>query len=250
MPNHRLKPFMAVALALFAASVLPAADFSCSSGTGRVALVELFTSEGCSSCPPADRWLEDLRSQPGLWRDFVPVGFHVNYWDNLGWPDRFASRQFTQRQYALASAWRGNSVYTPCFVRNGQEWHPDGDAPVRVAGKPGMLAVSMGEDGICRVRFTPDGGETGGAYEAHVALLGGGYTSKVTAGENRGSTLRHEFVALALVDGPMKMESLSVTAELTLPQNPAGGAERKALAAWVTRAGSLEPEQATGGWLN
>src|SRR5689334_8314649 len=75
------------------------------SGETQVALLELFTSEGCSSCPPAERWLGALRDAPGLWRDFVPIAFHVNYWDRLGWPDRFASREATQRQHAYAAVW-------------------------------------------------------------------------------------------------------------------------------------------------
>src|SRR5262249_21741196 len=69
------------------------------SGPTRVALIELYTSEGCSSCPPAEKWLGTLRDDNGLWKTFVPVAWHVNYWDKLGWPDRFASREGTQREY-------------------------------------------------------------------------------------------------------------------------------------------------------
>jgi len=98
----------------------------------RVSLIELYTSEGCSSCPPAERWLGGLRSDPGLWKTFVPVAFHVDYWNRLGWPDRFSNRDFTQRQYAYAEGWSGGSVYTPCFVRDGAEWHARG--PVEVSG--------------------------------------------------------------------------------------------------------------------
>src|SRR5690242_13991684 len=72
------------------------------SGPAPVSLLELFTSEGCSSCPPAEKWLGDLREETGLWRDFVPVAFHVNYWDHLGWRDALASAAFTQREHAYA----------------------------------------------------------------------------------------------------------------------------------------------------
>lgn len=229
---------------------LRAAEFHCASGPGRVAVIELYTSEGCSSCPPADRWLEALRQREGLWRDFVPIGFHVNYWDNLGWPDRFATRRFTQRQYALAGQWASPSVYTPCFVLDGREWHPGGDLGALEGGRPGPLALTVGADGICRIRFEPAAGTSGGGLEVHVVLLGGGYESKVTAGENRGATLRHEFVALALADAPLHPAAQGLTAELPLPAPTAAGAERRAVAAWVTRSGRLEPIQATGGWLN
>ena len=240
---------LAAALALAAAGSLPAADFHSASGSGRVAVIELYTSEGCSSCPPADHWLEALRNQRGLWRDFVPIGFHVNYWDNLGWKDRFASRAFTQRQYDLASLWGTRSVYTPCFALDSREWHPGADlrAP---EGRPGVLSLALGGDGVCHVHFAPAPGTSAAGLEAHVVLLGGGYESKVTAGENRGATLHHEFVALALADAPMRAEGGGASAELPLPAPAAAGAQRRAVAAWVTRPGRLEPVQATGGWLS
>ncbi|HSH39027.1 MAG TPA: DUF1223 domain-containing protein, partial [Chthoniobacterales bacterium] len=83
-----------------------AAEVKFQSGPVRTHLLELFTSEGCSSCPPAERWVSELRANPRLWKDFVPVAFHVDYWDRLGWPDRFAKKAFTGRQQAYAAAWR------------------------------------------------------------------------------------------------------------------------------------------------
>ena len=77
------------------------------SGEKRVAVVELFTSEGCSSCPPAERTFSKLATNPALWKTFVPIALHVNYWDNLGWKDRLASVEFTQRQHTYASALEG-----------------------------------------------------------------------------------------------------------------------------------------------
>jgi len=220
------------------------------SGVRQSALVELYTSEGCSSCPPAERWLAGLREDPRLWRDFVPVAFHVNYWDNLGWPDRFASDRFTQRQYALAAAWGGGAVYTPCFVCDGAEWlAPFGRrAPGASDKMAGVLVVNYDPAGRhCRVKFLPVEKSPDG-YDVHVALLGGGLASKVTAGENAGETLRHEFVALALFDAPMQPEGAAATAELALSQPETNGVARRALAAWVTRRGELAPLQATGGW--
>jgi len=84
-------------------------------------VIELYTSEGCSSCPPADRWLAALASQPQLWARYVPLAFHVDYWDALGWPDRFASRRHTARQRAYARNGRLSQVYTPAFVVGGNE---------------------------------------------------------------------------------------------------------------------------------
>jgi hypothetical protein len=218
------------------------------SGARQTALVELYTSEGCSSCPPAERWLAGLRDAPGLWRDFVPVAFHVNYWDNLGWRDRFASRQFTQRQYALADSWGGGSVYTPCFVRDGAEWHPS-SAPGASDKIAGLLVASYDPaGGSCRVKFLHSEKSPGG-YDAHVALLGGGLASNVTAGENEGVRLEHEFVVLSLVDAPMQLDGAAATADIVVTQPETKDASRHALAVWVTRRGELAPVQATGGWV-
>ncbi len=67
------------------------------SSTRQTALLELYTSEGCSSCPPAEAWLSKLKTEPGLWSEFVPVAFHVDYWNNLGWRDKLSSEQFSRR---------------------------------------------------------------------------------------------------------------------------------------------------------
>ena len=92
-------------------STSPATAFQ--SGHTQSSLIELFTSEGCSSCPPAEKWLSALKSNQDLWKKTVPVAFHVDYWDRLGWRDRFAKPEFTSRQQRYAAAWGGDSVYTP-----------------------------------------------------------------------------------------------------------------------------------------
>src|SRR5690242_2519357 len=92
------------------------------SSESQTSLLELYTSEGCSSCPPAETWLSRLKESPGLWKDFVPIAFHVDYWDYLGWRDSWSTKAFTDRQHAYARTWRNGSVYTPGFVLNGKEW--------------------------------------------------------------------------------------------------------------------------------
>jgi len=222
--------------------VLSAAEpKSFSSGENRTHLLELYSSEGCSSCPPAEEWLGNLRDSPGLWRDFVPVSFHVVYWDGLGWPDRFASKAGTDRQYAYSHQWGSASVYTPEFVLDGAEWHPSsGRDPKLPPPTPAGVLTASYANGICRISF----GRTGN-YEAHAALLGGGIVSKVKAGENGGRTLHHDFVTLALDSALLKGGTSEV--KLTAPAIP--GINRRALAVWITKRGELTPLQATGGWL-
>ena len=214
-----------------------------SSRENRTHLIELYSSEGCSSCPPAEKWLGGLRGTPGLWRDFVPMAFHVNYWDQLGWRDRLAQPEFTPRQHAYASSWRSDTVYTPEFVLDGQEWRsPFSRTPPSLsAEKTGILKVEYENDGRCRVAFAGAMGD-----EVHIALLGGGIVSDVRAGENQGRQLSHEFVVLALRAALLK----DGVAELSLPPMVNNGVTRHALAVWVTRQGELTPLQATGGWLD
>src|SRR6202020_1540486 len=78
------------------------AETTFQSGPQRVALLEVYTSEGCSSCPPAESWLSELKGSQGLWNEFVPVAFHVDYWNNLGWKDRFSDKQYTERKKSYA----------------------------------------------------------------------------------------------------------------------------------------------------
>ena len=250
-----MRPFSFLRLAAIAAlagggaaAAAAAVEQRFASGPARVALVELYTSEGCSSCPPAERWLGELRTAPGLWRDFVPVAWHVDYWNRLGWPDRFSTKESTARQYAVAAAWRSAAVYTPCFVRDGEEWRGRKAVPARSGSQAtvGELTAVVGTDGRCRVEFAAAARD---GLNVYVAVLGGGFASKVTAGENRGETLRQEFVALATAEHSLTAVGDVARAEFALPRVKITDGERRALAVWVTRRGELVPLQATGGWL-
>ena len=236
-----MRPFLFLGLALAVAGGLRAEPAQFASGPSQVSLVELFSSEGCNSCPPVERWLGSLRDDPGLWRDFVPVAWHVDYWNRLGWPDRFSTREFTQREYDYAKAWASSSVYTPCVVRDGVEMVGSRSvAPSGVAA--GKLTVRY-DGAVVRAEFSPAGAPAGTTFEIHAAVLGAGIVSKVSAGENNGETLRHEFIALKLAHGPLGHEL-----KLAVPK--VAGVPRHALAVWITRPGELTPLQATGGWLD
>lgn len=222
---------------------------SFASGPTPVALIELFTSEGCSSCPSAERWLAQLKDQSTLWQGVVPVSWHVTYWDRLGWRDGYASREFTDRQYAYAHTWRSRSVYTPCFVRNGREWHP-GQPTATSTAPVGELLVTPQDDGRWRVTYAPPNPDSAASYSATLVVLGSGIVSDVRAGENRGRTLAHEFVVLHAVTVRLNADNdHGFTGAVALPAAKLPAAPRHALAAWVTRTGTLTPLQAAGGWL-
>jgi hypothetical protein len=224
---------------------LRAAEVQFQSGPARTHLVELFTSEGCSSCPPAEKWLSELKGHPRLWKDFVPLAFHVDYWDRLGWKDRFAKPTFTARQNAYAQLWGSGTVYTPAFVLSGREWRERSVDRLSASGdNAGTLRVVAARDGSIAASYRP--AASGRAWELHVALLGLDLQSRVRAGENRGRELRHDFVALSHQQKAMTAEGETHRAEVVLPSE---AATNKAVAVWVTGAGKLEPIQATGGVL-
>jgi hypothetical protein len=225
---------------LLGAGMINAEGFHFASGPEQTALLELYTSEGCSSCPPAEARFNQSKESPGLWKQFVPVSYHVDYWDRLGWRDRFSSPQWTQRQNRYAALWRSESVYTPAFVLNG---HEVGGLPGNLASpneqRTGRLSAASADGNHWKIEF-----HSAGDWEAHIALLGSGLSSKIVAGENSGRKLEHEFVVLNLQDVLLQNGGASITIAPP-PENVA----RKALAVWVTRRGELAPFQATGGWL-
>ena len=247
MRGFRLSAVLWAAAALAA----PAREAVLASGPRRVHLIELYTSEGCSSCPPADRWLSGLREDPGLWRRFVPVGLHVGYWDRLGWKDRLADERFVARQHALARAWGAEFVYTPAFALDGAEWRSrllPRKTPDSPGGPAGVLEARARPDGRVSVRWRPEHAEPGARWSAHAALLGGEVRTEVLAGENRGRSLRHDFAALAYARADMEPVEDGATAGLTLGA-PSSEARAHALAVWVSRAGETAPAQAAGGPL-
>src|SRR5712692_1249675 len=92
---------------------------SAKSSGQRVALLELYTSEGCNSCPPADKFLSSLPSQGLTLRQVLPLSLHVDYWNNLGWQDPFSQTRFSERQREAARLGHAKFVYTPQFLLNG-----------------------------------------------------------------------------------------------------------------------------------
>jgi hypothetical protein len=219
------------------------------SGETQSTLIELFTSEGCSSCPPAEKWLSTLKSSSDLWKKAVPVAFHVDYWNHLGWRDRFAKPEFTSRQQRYAAAWGGDSVYTPGFVVNGKEWRGwfGGNAMPSTSTKVGVLRVSAGDDGKASATFIPDTMQSQ-PLALNVALLGNDLESDVKRGENSGRKLHHDFVVLQLAKSGMTNQGNLWKGTVLLSSN-AGADKATALAAWVQSGQTAPPIQATGGWL-
>ena len=244
-----LRRLALLSLALAAPVLVSAQSADVRGSASRVTLIELFTSEGCSSCPPAEKWLNEVEARADLWRRVVPVAFHVDYWDYIGWPDRFASREHSLRQRTYREVGHTRGIYTPGFVVGGREWrgwfrNPVLDLPPDV--DVGPISVDV-RDGRFAARFEPVV-EVPESLELHVARLGFDLSTKVKAGENHGRTLEHGFVVLGWSRHRMSADGSGYEASGTLPvaSNPA---PREAVAVWVSVPGDPLPIQAAGNWL-
>ncbi|GAB5413551.1 MAG: hypothetical protein Cons2KO_11540 [Congregibacter sp.] len=231
---------------LVAASTAGAQEFE--SGETATPLLELYTSEGCSSCPPADRWLSGLRHSPQLWRDVVPIAFHVDYWNYLGWDDRFSSPHYAQRQREYRRQNYVQGVYTPGVMLGGEEWRRwRGVKEIPAIGgiKPGSLHLKVDDKGFT-ANFEADTSLSDKASRLHLAILGTGLKTAVRAGENRGRELVHDFVVL----GYQHYDTDGAAWQGALPEVPDRfQPEQLAIAAWVSRGSDVIPVQALGGWL-
>lgn len=216
-----------VAAALAAA--LPAAGFAACearSGPKTAALVELYTSEGCSSCPPADQQLSRLRQVLDPAAEVVPLALHVGYWDYIGWKDPYAQSAFEQRQSWLVHANRNDTVYTPQFFVGGAElrsWRSAlADRVRQLNATPAAAAIRLralvAADGALKIDAEAKAPGAAGPSALYLALAESGLASSVTRGENSGATLRHDHVVRTWI-GPVRLVAgtARVQREIALP---------------------------------
>jgi hypothetical protein len=172
-----------------------------SSGEKQTAVVELYTSEGCSSCPPADRWLSRLVEIPQDEIDVLALAFHVDYWDYLGWKDLFARADYSERQRNLGANNRQRTIYTPEFFVNGMEVRGRKnildkvqqinarEAPVEL-----QLSVLRDQEDLVLDLHSPGQGKTIGQRHLRYLVYENNLSTEVKRGENSGRTLRHQQV--------------------------------------------------------
>ncbi len=208
---------------------LAADTCSARSGAITVPLVELYTSEGCSSCPPADRWLSRVYEKQNA--NFL--AFHVDYWDRLGWPDRFASPTYSQRQRQRVNAAGERTVYTPQVMVGTQiqtSWRTDADfsralnRERQAAGVELALSVNADDGKTVSLDAKRLAAISDSAVHVWLAQYSDGEETKVGTGENGGSTLRHDRVVRKLW-GPWTLGSTALSESITLAAsgNSAGG---------------------------
>ncbi|WP_439135409.1 DUF1223 domain-containing protein [Pseudomaricurvus sp.] len=221
---------------------VPADAFIFDSGTQQVTLLELFSSQGCSSCPPAEQWMSLLKTDQRLWKTFIPLVFHVDYWDYLGWKDPYASIKHSQRQRMYQLHGHCKAVYTPGFILGGEEWtdwfHTRmlPELPSKAAGQ---LKVEVNDSKV-QARFVQSQDNRG--LHLNVALLGFNIVTEVKKGENKGKTLPQDFVVLSY----RSFASDQGIWKVSMPQSEFQG--KTAAVFWVNRGSDPAPLQAAGGW--
>ncbi len=201
-PFTRLLALAAFSVAAAVAIAAPAdasAAAACSAQSGATvpAVVELYTSEGCNSCPPADRWLAGLKGRP----DVVALAFHVDYWDSLGWKDRFAQPQFTQRQNATQRTSGARFAYTPQVIvdsRDAPNWSSLGAGALQ-ARAAATVGLTLAHDATGLALTVAPGAGAPAKLSGYVAVVDDGMQTKVGAGENRGETLHQDGVVRELL---------------------------------------------------
>ncbi|MBC3766192.1 DUF1223 domain-containing protein [Neptunicella marina] len=214
------------------------------SGEEQVQLLELYSSQGCSSCPPAEIWLSRLKHSPVLWDKVVPAVFHVDYWNDLGWRDPFSSADYSKRQRTFAEQGLSSAVYTPGFFINGREWRGwfNGKSLPIDEQPAGILSVTFENNDVSVSYSQADTNQ-----DVHIALLGLNASTKVDAGENHGRSLVEDFVVLKHVKYLLSSQG-ETSGHWQLPPIPQQVGSL-AIAVWVTSANSLLPLQATGGQI-
>lgn len=202
--------------ALLAPRAAGATECVVTSGAQRVALLELYTSEGCDSCPPSDKWVSELPARKLAGNRVLPLAFHVDYWNQLGWTDPFSQAVFSARQHQQSQRRGVGFVVTPQLLLNGQDYRrgvlfddfadkikainqsrAQADIRLKLARIGSVLASSV------EVSVARDSAQR--RAQAYLALYENNLASAVAAGENRGRTLKHDFVVRSLV-GPLELD--------------------------------------------
>jgi hypothetical protein len=218
-----------------------------SSGDEQTAVVELYTSEGCSSCPSADRWLSRLIETPRDEVNVLALAFHVDYWDYLGWKDRFSNADYTRRQRHLGANNLQRTIYTPEFFVNGMEARGTNNilnkiqqANQQQALLDLKLTVSRDETGLLLELHSPGERKTVGQIHHRYLVYENNLSSDVKRGENSGETLNHQQVVRYM----SKAQNLQENNQHRIAMEPDWNPQNIGVAVLVTSPGEKQYLQA------
>jgi hypothetical protein len=180
-----------------------AAECSAKSGAATVPLLELYTSEGCSSCPPADKWISNIKTDK-----VTPLAFHVDYWNYIGWKDKYSKAEYSDRQRKIAAFGGAGFVYTPQFVMNGRDFkgwdntrlNQSVTATQKLASRANLSLDAVQENGKITLKTTAQLTNPADVHnkikdtDVFIAIYENKLVSQVKAGENSGRELKHDYV--------------------------------------------------------
>ena len=255
---RQLQISLLLLLAAAAAGASAAAELECSAKSGRISVpvLELYTSEGCNSCPPTDKWVSELQRNGFSGDKVIPLALHVDYWDYIGWKDRFSNPAFAQRQKAISHTNGSGWVYTPQVVVNGKDLRlHDSYARLREQVKlvnstspraEILLKLQQSEPDLVRISGSVHLASAVAHSRAavYLALYENHLTSEVKAGENRGVRLEHDYVVRRLI-GPLAPDaSGQLDIEQKLALDPAWNVKNSGVTAFVQDSASGDVLQA------
>jgi hypothetical protein len=241
-------------LLVFSLATAQAMQCTAKSTDRTVALVELYTSEGCDSCPPADRWLSSLGLRGFAPDRVVPIALHVDYWDYIGWKDPYARQAHSTRQRKMAKLARAAMVYTPQVLLQGQDfrhWSSGAfeQAVAKINARPATARISLALDTGRKDAFAVEAAAElqDASPSSDIALFLGAYENKlvseVKAGENRGKSLPHDYVVLQWV-GPLEFKAGKLAERHLLPLLPRAVPGHSGVVAFVQNRATAEVLQA------
>ena len=229
------------------------APFLVTSTPNQTTVLELYTSQGCSSCPPAEKWISGFVDSKKLWTELVPINFHVDYWDYLGWKDPFADSAFSKRQRDYKRVGKANTIATPGFALNGRAWNGwfrGQPLPNKTAPLSGVLHASVDNDNINVTFNKTNASKDNPSLTVHAALLGFGIETSVKRGENAGRKLVHDFVVIDYEQDTLSFDTQYYQGHLPFPENSQTSTTRKAIVVWVSQESDPSPLQVAASWLN
>ena len=168
----------------------------------KTSLIELYTSEGCSSCPPAEEWLSKMYQKGFKKKNIIPLAFHVTYWDYLGWNDSFAKKIYDQRQRNMVRREGGSTVYTPQLFLNGKTLRSVSSLKSQLSKTrkiPAQASIQSvtsetTDDFIVDVSVDSMKGLVGSTVQVNIVGYQNNINSSIKAGENKGNNALHQYV--------------------------------------------------------
>jgi len=247
--KQAIKPFYFAGISFFLLTPFSASAGECygQSATHKVALLELYTSEGCSSCPPADQWLSNLADGQFEEQQVVPLALHVDYWNYLGWKDPYSDKAYSKRQRRQGDVNNLRTVYTPQFVLNGEDlrgWYKRNgtDGPIeKVNSETAKATIELtlekrSADSLSVAASVElSEGQSADGYGLYLALFENGLVSDISRGENTGKILHHDHVVRQLI-GPYKLAGQSGSLSENFALDATWKGENLGVAAFVQNA--------------